>query len=112
MDYWGINAYGIWESDLKFKDGFDVDQFWNGELEVYVKISSGKEQLIERVFVLDEEWICGYAPLFPWELTPEFTPSSEDEVKEALWTHYEPVLDMTKDEFYEAVTGISTANWG
>ena len=82
------------------------------ELEVYVKISNGKELLIERVFVLDEEWICGYAPLFPWELTPEFTPSSEDEVKEALWTHYEPVLDMTKDEFYEAVTGISTANWG
>lgn len=111
-DYWGINMYGIWENRLNFKAGIDVDQFWNGELEIYVKISNGKEVLIERVFVLDEEWICGYSPQYPWELCPELTPSSEDEVKEALWLHYEPIVNMAKEEFYKAVTGISTANWG
>ena len=110
-DYWGINMYGIWENGLNFKAGIDVDDYWHDEVEAYVSLPNGKEILIERQYALDYGWVCGYSPLYPWNLKPETTPSSMEDVKEALWCHYEPIVDMTKDEFYEVITGISTANY-
>ncbi len=109
--YWGINMYGIWEDALKFKKGIDVDDYWNDEVEAYVKLPNGREILIERQYALDDGWVCGYSPLYPWELKPETTPASAEEVAEALWFHYGPVVDMTRDEFGKAITGISTANY-
>ena len=112
MQYWAISMYGLWERDLKLKDNADLDKLWNDECEDYITLPNGKEILLDRQYAEDEEWTCGYSLIYPWHQNPKTTPSSSEEVKEALWIKYSPVVDMTKEEFYETIDGISSANWG
>ena len=121
-----INIYGIEESyDLKFKDGFTIedvfkkfnksynDHYEDYEFSFNVKIENNKFIELSRVCKGKDNWYCGYEGekyynSYPWHfIGKKNLPSSETEVKEALWKTYGKYLDMSKKEFFKIVHYIS-----
>lgn len=107
MEIFGVNMYGIWENHLDFKNGINPSDIWDGEYEDYIELDNGKTILLDRCMTIDDEWICGYSNIFPWNQKDNETPSNPKEVEEALWKKYKDYVNMTHEEFTNKICGIS-----
>ena len=136
VKYWGINMYGIKDSDLKFKPieqllqiqevkdfmkgadksrevDLDVileDVVFGGYDEAVVKLPNGKQVSIDATYVEDYEYSCiyGFSAGYPWEKYMQGI--TKDDVHDALWCIFGEYLDMTKAEFIDKCGKISTCN--
>ena len=114
MLYWGINMYGVYADELKWKRDWgyvssDAKDLLLGVV-ASVKLPNGKTVRLSRERRDDRGDIYGIYAGYSW--TKDIQGIDKSDVEDALWQILHPCLDMTKEEFVKAVKEISDYSYG
>ncbi len=113
MSYWGIVMYGVQESDLRFKEGYDGLYDISAERDepdfFDTLLPNGKRVALFYEGTEDDSYFGFYAG-YPWD--EEMQGIEQKDVEDAIAQALMPYLDMKEEELRSKIGRISTYNCG